>query len=123
MEVVFVSFGIKNGIPQDVDVFLDVRALPNPYWVPELKNLTGEDKEAIDYIMSSPVTKETLSSVISYLDNLFNIISKNVDKYTVGIGCTGGQHRSTFVANYLKDYYSKKFITSSFHRDTPKLNK
>ena len=123
MEVKFLSFGIKYGVPREVDTFLDVRAIPNPYWISELKDLTGEDKKAIDYMMSFPITMETINSIISYLDKVFAIVEKEKDKYVVGIACTGGQHRSTFVANYLRDYYSDKFKTSSYHRDTPKLNK
>lgn len=121
MNVTFFSFGIKNGVPREVDTFLDVRAIPNPFWVEELKNLTGEDQKAIDYMMSSPITKETISSIINYLDNQFAIIEQEKENYVVGIACTGGQHRSVFVANYLRDYYSKKFNTKSQHREFPNL--
>lgn len=117
MKVKFVSFGIKHGMPGNVDTCLDVRALPNPYWVDELRELSGEDQKAIDYMMSFPITKKTLDSLTEYLSNLLEIVSKEQNEYTIGVFCTGGRHRSTFVANYLSKYFSTKYETSVFHRD------
>ena len=119
----FISFGIKNGIPQGIDTFFDVRLIPNPYWVEELKELTGRDQEVIDYLNSFPVTKEIIDNIISYLDvELEKIQESGRGSYTIGIACSGGQHRSTYVANYLKEHYSKKYRTQVFHRDCPILN-
>lgn len=122
--VTFMSFGIKNGIPQGLDTFLDVRNIPNPYWVDELKELTGEDQKVIDYMMSFPITGETLDNIVKFLTTQLNEV-KNSGRgsYVVGIGCSGGQHRSTFVANYLADYFSSDYRTQVIHRDTPYLNK
>lgn len=122
MEIKFISFGIKYGIPKELDTFLDVRVLPNPFWIDELKNKTGSDQEAIDYMMSFPIATQTLDSLCKYLENLFTTINDKKDFYMVGLMCTGGRHRSVFVANYLTNYFSTNYKTSVFHRDTPELN-
>ena len=122
--VTFISFGKKNGIPQGLDTFLDTRNIPNPYWVDELKSLTGEDQKVIDYMMSFPITQQTLDQMTTYLGAQLEEIQKSSrGSYVVGIACSGGQHRSTFVANYLANYFSKKYRTQVIHRDSPNLNK
>lgn len=122
--ITFISFGIKNGIPQGIDTLLDVRLIPNPYWVEELKELTGEDQKVIDYMMSYPVTQEVLNNLTNYLSFYFKgLVNSGRNSYTVGVACSGGQHRSTFVANYLKDYFSKDYRTQVIHRDCERLNK
>ncbi len=121
--ITFISFGIKNGIPQGIDTFLDVRGIPNPYWVDNLKELNGEDQPVIDYMMSFPITKEILSSMVNYLEIQFKQHSKDRNSYTVGIACSGGQHRSTFVANYLAKHFASNYRTLVIHRDSPYLNK
>ena len=122
--VTFISFGIKNGIPQGIDEFIDVRVIPNPYWVDELKELTGEDQKVIDYMMSFPVTKEVLENIVNYLEkHLAEVRKEDRGSYTVGIACSGGQHRSTFVANFLAEHFSKDYRTQVIHRDSPSLNK
>ena len=116
----FISFGIKNGIPQGIDEFLDVRAIPNPYWVEELKALTGEDQKVIDYRRSFPITQEILDNITNYLESHLKEIQKTGrGSYTIGIACSGGQHRSTYVANYLTEYFSKIYRTHVVHRDIP----
>ena len=122
--VTFMSFGMKNGIPQGLDTFLDVRNIPNPYWVDELKALTGEDQKVIDYMMSYPITGEILDSMVKYLTVQLEEVKKSGrGSYVVGIACSGGQHRSTFVANYLADYFSNDYRTQVIHKDSPALNK
>ena len=124
LSVTFISFGIKNGIPQGIDTFLDTRMIPNPYWNEKLKELNGADQPVIDYMMSFEVTKEVLENFKSYLSTSLEEVAKDGrSSYTVGIACSGGQHRSTFVANYLADYFSKKYRTQVIHRDSPSLNK
>ena len=119
----FISFGIKNGIPQGIDTFFDVRLIPNPYWVEELKDLTGEDQKVIDYINSFPITKKVIDNITSYLDvALKEIVNSGRANYTIGIACSGGQHRSTYVANFLAEHYSKEYRTQVTHRDSPSLN-
>ena len=120
----FMSFGLKNGIPQGIDTFFDVRIIPNPYWVEALKELTGEDQEVIDYLNSFPITQQVIDNIVSYLNNyLKELLKMGRGSYTIGIACSGGQHRSTYVANYLADHFSKEYRTQVFHRDCPQLNK
>ena len=122
--VTFISFGIKNGIPQGIDTFLDTRMIPNPYWNEKLKELNGADQPVIDYMMSFDVTKEVLENFKKYLStSLEEVAKEGRSSYTVGVACSGGQHRSTFVANYLADYFSDKYRTQVMHRDSPELNK
>lgn len=124
LSVTFISFGIKNGIPQGIDTFLDTRMIPNPYWNEKLKELNGADQPVIDYMMSFDVTKEVLENFKGYLSTSLEEVAKDGrSSYTVGIACSGGQHRSTFVANYLAEYFSKKYRTQVIHRDSPSLNK
>lgn len=121
MVVNFISFGHKKSVPQDVEMVFDVRILPNPYWVNELKTLTGLDKNIVDYIFSFPITNEFLSKIISYLDFYLDKVEKSGRRMiTIGIACSGGQHRSVVVAEYLKKYYQKTYNTYLMHRDLKK---
>ena len=123
LSVTFISFGIKNGIPQGIDTFLDTRMIPNPYWNEKLKELNGTDQPVIDYMMSFDVTKEVLENFKNYLSTALAEVQKDGrSSYAVGIACSGGQHRSTFVANYLSNYFSDKYRTQVIHRDSPQLN-
>ena len=123
-KVAFMSFGLKNGIPVGLDAMFDVRLIPNPYWMERLQALTGADQEVIDYIMSFDVTHELLNQIVTYLEFYIPKMQETGRaRYTIGIACSGGQHRSTFVANYLADYFKDKYDTEVFHRDTPELNK
>ena len=120
----FISFGIKNGVPQGIDTFFDVRLIPNPYWVEELKELNGEDEAVIKYMNSFPITKEVVNNIITYLEKYLKDVSHSGRaNYTIGIACSGGQHRSTYVANLLAKHFSKEYRTQVFHRDSPELNK
>lgn len=116
--VMFMSFGYKRSVPQDIETVFDVRLLPNPYWVPELKELTGLDKKVKDYVLEAPETKEYLKHVIEYLNYYLKELKKNGKGHAnIGIACSGGQHRSVAIAEYLKDYFAKKYETSVSHRD------
>ncbi len=118
MIVNFISFGFKKSVPLDTDMVIDVRTLPNPYWVNELRELTGLDQNVKDYIFSSPKTTEFLKHLTDYLSYyLIEVEHTNRKAITIGIACSGGQHRSVAIAEYLKDYYSKKYNTSVAHRD------
>lgn len=123
-KITFLSFGLKNGIPVGLDAMFDVRIIPNPYWVASLAPLNGGDQEVIDYIMSFDVTKKLLKDIIDYLEFYISEMQKTGRaSYTIGIACSGGQHRSTFVANYLRDYFKDKYHVESYHRDSPELNR
>ena len=116
--VMFMSFGYKRSVPQDIETVFDVRLLPNPYWVPELKELTGLDKKVKDYVLESPETKKYLKHVINYLDYyLEELKCSGKGHANIGVACSGGRHRSVVIAQYLCDYYSEKYETSVSHRD------
>ena len=117
----FVSFGFKNGLPKDADLVFDVRFLDNPFYIDELKELTGNDKEVYDYVLSKAKTKEYLKILNGYLDYSFNEYVKEGKRHlTVAIGCTGGQHRSATLVNYLYDRYKVKYNCFKSHRDIKK---
>ena len=116
--VMFMSFGYKKSVPQDIETVFDVRLLPNPYWVPELKDLTGLDKKVRDYVLEAPETKEYLKHVIDYLSYYLEELKRNGKEHAnIGIACSGGQHRSVSIAEYLANYFSKRYQTSVSHRD------
>lgn len=118
LSVNFISFGYKKSVPQDVEIVFDVRLLPNPYWIPELKNLCGLDEPVKDYVFNSKETSEYLKHVIEYLDFYLPKLEESGRKSTtIGIACSGGQHRSVAISEYLKNYYSKRYNTSVNHRD------
>lgn len=116
--VMFMSFGYKRSVPQDIETVFDVRLLPNPYWVPELKEMNGLDKPVRDYVLNAPETKKYLQNVIKYLDYYLEELKKSGKGHAnIGIACSGGQHRSVAIAQYLFEYYQGKYETSVSHRD------
>ncbi|MBR0193921.1 MAG: RNase adapter RapZ [Bacilli bacterium] len=119
--VTFVSFGYKRSVPQDVETVFDVRLLPNPYWVPELRELTGLDEKIIRYVLDNEVTQDFLKHVISYLDYYLPRLKESERTHaTIGVACSGGQHRSVVIAEYLNKYYSKKYQTRVIHKELMK---
>ena len=124
LTIQFTSFGIKNDRPKDLDMFLDVRSLPNPYWVASLKDLTGLDKEVGDYILSFDASNKMLDEMIKFLTFQIEMIKdEGRPYYNIGIACTGGQHRSVFVAEYLAKYFSNKYRVLVNHRDINRVEK
>ena len=119
----FISFGFKNGTPSGLDMVFDVRSIPNPYWNADLKELTGYDDKVIEFLIKHPQTKTLLNRITTFLSSqLHEVLEAGRSSYNVGIACSGGQHRSTFVAKYLADYFSDTYITNVIHRDTASLN-
>lgn len=119
--VTFVSFGYKKMVPQDIETVFDVRILPNPYWVPELRELTGKDEKVRDYVLNSDITHEYLEKVTTYLTYYLAKLKEQGRKHAfIGIACSGGQHRSVVIADYLAAYFSKEYSTATNHRDMPK---
>lgn len=116
-----VSFGFKNGVPADVDTVFDVRFLPNPHFIPEFRPLSGKDKRVAKYIRSFPQTREFLDRAAAMLKFLLpHYIREGKTYFTIGIGCTGGQHRSVFIAEELKKRLAKEnYQVKVVHRDTP----
>ena len=114
----FVSFGYKHGVPLDADLMIDVRFLPNPYWDVNLRPYSGDDKCVYDLVMDKPETKAFLERLDAFLDYAFEqYMKEGKNHFTVAIGCTGGQHRSVSITNYLFDKYSKKYNCYKEHRD------
>ena len=114
------SFGFKNGIPADADLVFDVRFLPNPFYIDELKHKTGNDTEVQDYVMSFPEASVFLEKLMGMLDFLIpNYIKEGKHQLVIGIGCTGGKHRSVTLANELyagmKDHGN--YGVKLYHRD------
>ena len=120
----FVSFGYKNGVPLDADLMIDVRFLPNPYWDLSLRTMTGNDREVYDWVMGKPETQEFIKRLLSFMDYAFKeYVKEGKNHFTVAIGCTGGQHRSVTIANYLYNHYQTKYNCYLEHRDAPKKNR
>lgn len=115
-----VSFGFKHGIPQDVDLIFDVRFLPNPFYIDELKTLTGNNQPVRDYVMSFPEAEEFLEKLEDMLQFLIpNYVKEGKHQLVIGIGCTGGKHRSVTLANELFERMKDKgkYGISINHRD------
>lgn len=118
--VTILSFGFKNGIPADADLVFDVRFLPNPFYIDELKHKTGNDNEVQDYVMSFPEASIFLDKLTDMLDFLIpNYIKEGKHQLVIGIGCTGGKHRSVTLANelYAKMKNHKNYGVKLYHRD------
>jgi UPF0042 nucleotide-binding protein len=104
LSVTLVSFGFKHGVPGDCDFVFDARTLPNPYWTVALRALTGRDPEVIEYLGAQP-------AVAALIEDLARFIGKRIEEHqaarrrylTIGIGCTGGQHRSVYVVDRIAD--------------------
>lgn len=116
-----VSFGYKYGSPIDADIIMDVRFLPNPYYVTELKNKIGTDPAVYDYVMNQPATEEFYTDYLKLLMDIMPGYQKEgKSNLTIAIGCTGGQHRSVAIAERLAKDLSKKYVTNISHRDAHK---
>ncbi len=122
MKVEVMSFGHKYGNPRAVDLMFDVRHLPNPYFHKDLKHLTGEDPKIIAFLREKPEVLETIDKFADLLLYLLPKYQREGKAYlTIGVGCTGGKHRSVMVANSLrKALQNKGFDTSVSHRDIQK---
>lgn len=122
LTITFMSFGFKYGIPLEADLIIDVRCLTNPYYIPELKALTGFDKKIRDYVLNSKETQEFIKHVLNLLD--FSVplyLKEGKSELVVGIGCTGGRHRSVTIAMQLDDHFVQKGYKCVIqHRDVNK---
>ena len=122
LKVEVVSFGHKFGSPRSLDLLFDVRHLPNPYFEPDLKELTGEDPKIVAYLLEQPEVVETISRFVDMLAYLLPRYQREGKSYlTIGIGCTGGRHRSVMVANSVrKELQNRGFDATVSHRDMGK---
>ena len=110
LSITFESFGYKDGIPGDADFVFDARALPNPYWEPGLRNLTGRDPEVMRFL-------ETHTNVATLIEDIARFVRGRVPEYqasnrgylTVAVGCTGGQHRSVYIVDRLAEVFAAEF--------------
>jgi RNase adapter protein RapZ len=108
MKINIISFGFKDGIPLNADLIMDVRFLINPYFDPELKDLTGKSKPIQDFILKNDDTQQFLAKFLNLIDYLTPLYEKEGKSYlTIGVGCTGGQHRSVTVSISLTDHLRK----------------
>lgn len=113
------SFGFKYGIPEDIDMIIDTRFLPNPHYHDHLFKKNGNDKEIVEFVMRSSVSKEFVSHYKDLLDFIIpNYIKEGKSYYNIGVGCTGGKHRSVVILNKISQYLSKKkYNVIESHRD------
>ena len=119
LSLTVLSFGFKHGIPVDADFVFDVRCLPNPHWVPQLRALTGLDDEVREFLEQQSVVSEMFEEIKQFLEKWIPRFQADNRAYiTVAIGCTGGQHRSVYLAKRLADYFSQaEFDVLLRHRE------
>ena len=124
MAILFESFGFKRGVPSDADFVFDVRCLPNPHWKLELRALTGNDPEVIEFLESQVDVASMLADIIGFLTRWIPKHRDNNRSYlTVAIGCTGGQHRSVYLANRLAEYFGETYpLVQVVHKQYPANN-
>jgi len=119
MALLFESFGFKNGIPVDADLVYDVRCLPNPYWDTALRSLTGLDADVAKFLDLQDEVQEMVDDIKTYLEKWLPRYESNNRSYiTVAVGCTGGQHRSVYMGEKLRRFFSSKIKNVQIrHRD------
>ena len=124
MAILFESFGFKRGVPSDADFVFDVRCLPNPHWKLELRPFTGNDPQVIEFLESQVDVASMLADIIGFLTRWIPKHQNNNRSYlTVAIGCTGGQHRSVYLANRLAEHFGKTYpLVQVVHKQYPTNN-
>lgn len=124
MSVTIMSFGFKYGLPQEADIVLDVRCLPNPFYVPELKNLTGLDQPVFDYVINAEESKELLRRFESMLEYALPLyVKEGKSQLIIAVGCTGGKHRSITFARLLGEFCQKLgYAPNVQHRDVKRTS-
>lgn len=119
MALTIMSFGFKYGLPPEADIVFDVRCLPNPFYVPELKNQTGLDQAVVDYVMDAPESRELLKRMESLLEYALPLyVKEGKSQLVIAVGCTGGKHRSITFARLLGEFCQKQgYAPAVQHRD------
>jgi UPF0042 nucleotide-binding protein len=123
LAVTFLTYGYKHGIPRETDLSFDVRFLPNPHYEPDLRELTGRDRAVIDYVEGSDGIGEFYDRLLPLLDYLLPAyVQEGKAHLTIGIGCTGGRHRSVVIAEHLAGLYGERgdYLVDVIHRDVDK---
>ena len=118
LTLVFESFAFKQGVPMDADFVFDVRMLPNPFYIKELKPLTGRDPSVIEYLAQQPESAELIAQIEAFLLRWLPTLEGDQRSYvTVAIGCTGGQHRSVYCVEQLTQRFAQRGVVLSRHRE------
>lgn len=121
LAITFESFGFKNGVPDDADMVFDVRMLDNPFYVNNLKKKTGNDKAVQKYVLDNDLSQKYIKKLVTLLNFTLKAYKQGQKRHlTICIGCTGGQHRSVTIANYLYDLYKDKYVCYIKHREIEK---
>ena len=125
MAILFESFGFKHGLPVNADLVFDARCLPNPHWKPNLRPLTGKDRDVVDFLEEQVTVQEMYQDIEHYLTRWLPRYQANNRSYmTIAIGCTGGQHRSVYLSERLKKYFDQFYQDVQVrHRDIHKHQK
>jgi UPF0042 nucleotide-binding protein len=123
LSLLFESFGYKHGLPHDADFVFDVRCLPNPHWEPRLRPLTGLDPEVAEYLYCQTLVEQMYHQIKALLETWIpHFVAENRSYLTVAIGCTGGQHRSPYMAERLAKHFRETYTnTLALHRELPEL--
>ena len=110
LSLLFKSFGFKHGVPKDADFVFDLRCLPNPHWDARLRPLTGLDRDVIEYLSTQPMVDEMYEVIRGFLDTWIpRFECENRSYLTVALGCTGGQHRSVYLAQRLGEHFMNRY--------------
>jgi len=120
LTLVFESFAFKHGVPLDADYVFDIRVLPNPHYVRELRPLTGRDTAVVAYLEAQPEVSEMLAQIEAFLERWLPAFVRDQRSYlTVAIGCTGGQHRSVYFVEALARHFDDRWVSLVRHRELP----
>ena len=124
MEVSVFSFGFKHGMPVEADLMVDVRFLPNPFYDPEMRPLTGNDRLVADFVLQNPTTEKFLDAWYRLLDvTMPGYVAEGKTSLSIAVGCTGGQHRSVAIANATAAYLERSgYHVVLSHRDLALAN-
>ena len=110
LSLMFESFGYKHGIPGDADFVFDVRSLPNPYWEQALRHLNGRDAAVIEFLAGHASVRGMIADLIAFLEQRLGEFARANRSYlTIAVGCTGGQHRSVYIAEQLAAHFRKEY--------------
>lgn len=110
LSITFESFGFKHGLPGDADFVFDARSLPNPYWEPTLRSLSGRDAEVIRFLQSHPGVERLIEDIARFIEGRIPEFQANNRGYlTVAVGCTGGVHRSVYIVDRLAEHFAERF--------------
>ena len=110
LALMFESFGYKHGIPGDADFVFDVRSLPNPYWEPQLRHLTGCDPAVIEFLAGQRSVRSMIAAIAEFLSaRIAEFSAANRSYLTIAVGCTGGQHRSVYIAEQLAEHFRQTY--------------